>query len=534
MADSLSHNDKIPDFTDIQNTNKSDTKDSKTQISPVDIAFNIVKDSRLNYSMFNKHAILDYGRYRTATAWVNYKSEDDNHKEFKANNFSGETNDTIYTRLEGNNSIELITNGFDIPELIKWSTAYPALGLTYQDFAYCKRMGYYPNNRLIVLRRFKTGVPDNLFDYVNIGDSEATRPISTMITWANLDEKPMTLSYHENWSPVAEGGILGLLRSMLPTSGIAGTVVDAVDTAASFLLPVALNAEVFGKFNREDGLGWLDNQPGGDPNLINDAKVRNIAKSSGLDSKIMFNITFEYEMRYINGVDPGLAMLDLMANCLRMGTSTARFMYPIKSIKDNVMLNQAINANFKASTLGLDESILEFFESIQGQLSNIISFTTSISSGSSIADAFKKVKAEGFEVITDLFDTIKKAATKPNFNKLFEYIVSRYRERFKAAFAADTGLESGIWHVTIGNPTKPIIACGDLILDSAQIVLGQELGYNDAYTSFSCVVSLSSARPRGRDELERIFNAGRGRIYVYKHPDNNPDNFLIQKNRRQE
>ncbi|MFM2392693.1 MAG: hypothetical protein RLZZ546_675, partial [Bacteroidota bacterium] len=34
---------------------------------------------------------------------------------------------------------------------------------------------------------------------------------------------------------------------------------------------------------------------------------------------------------------------------------------------------------------------------------------------------------------------------------------------------------------------------------------------------------LQSARPRGRNELIRIFNSGRGRLYVYKQPTLNPD-----------
>ena len=89
--------------------------------------------------------------------------------------------------------------------------------------------------------------------------------------------------------------------------------------------------------------------------------------------------------------------------------------------------------------------------------------------------------------------------------------------------AAETGLPSGIWHITMGNPKSPIISCGDLILSSSELKLGRELGFNDFPNEFSVEYTLESARERGRDELERIFNAGKGRVYTYLDSENNSD-----------
>ena len=53
--------------------------------------------------------------------------------------------------------------------------------------------------------------------------------------------------------------------------------------------------------------------------------------------------------------------------------------------------------------------------------------------------------------------------------------------------------------------------------------LGKELGYNDFPNSFEVEYELESARERGRNELIRIMNSGRGRLYVYPNSTKNPD-----------
>jgi hypothetical protein len=208
-------------------------------------------------------------------------------------------------------------------------------------------------------------------------------------------------------------------------------------------------------------------------------------------------------MRYVEGIDPSIAMLDLLSNCLRMGTSVARFKYPIGSLKNSEMINQLISANLSIASA-------KFMDDIKGLMQS----------------ALKKIEdTKDKAVKIDTKDAIEFVATNA------QYVLSRYREDLKSAFAADTGTPSGIWHVTIGNPKKPVISCGDLILNEkgCDVTLGTELGYNDFPTSFVCTVGLTSARPRGRDEIERIFNAGRGRIYVYPNPSENIDNFLPKK-----
>jgi hypothetical protein len=512
MADSLTDNELTnAGFHDITPTTKEggNIKVENVNGTTLDNDVYVTKSPHRNgTSLFNKYALIDYGRFiGKHEKWEHYNGTGT----FKINN--KETYSVDRSINDELNVLNLITALAD----------YTALKLTPQDFAYCQRLGYYPNNRLVILRRFKSGVPDNLFDYVNLGDSESTAPMSTLVTWMKPDDKIMTMKYNENWSPANKGGIISLFKDILTTKK--GAYIDSatgntiINTISSIVVPIALESKIFGDgYEREDGLSWIQADPYGDPNLINEASVR-VGDGNGLKSTVSFNITFEYELRYINGLDPSVAMLDLMSNCLRMGTSTARFMYPIKTIKNEEWINRILNANYAEAAKGLRDTALGLLNSLVDGANKMVNNALASASQNGLMNTAENI-------IGATGDIVKKSLDVENFDIILGYLVSRYRERFKAAFAADTGSPSGVWHVTVGNPLKPTISCGDLVLTDADIVLGSELGYNDAPTSFSCTVSLKGARVRGRDELERIFNAGRGRVYVYKNPSDNPDNFL--------
>jgi hypothetical protein len=467
------------------------------------IKSNKIKSSNvLNGSLFDKYAIIDYGRYSKTTAWESYKSND-----------GGQTfiqNDTTSSYSSKGKSEEIT-----IQKLVTWSEKYPALQLRYQDFVYNKMMGYFPNNRLIVVRRFKSGVPDNLFDHYVKGDIEATQPLSTMVTWLKPDETPITINYNENWES-NNSGLTELLAGITTGQKELGGTGNFIKHK---LMPVAM--EAFG-VKREDGLSWMDNEPGGDPNLIGSSQERKVA-GAGLSSTINFSVEFDYELRYINGVDPTIAMLDLISNCLRMGTSTARFYFPSKALKESEFISKTINSNLGDLVKSFEENIGTVLESFNKGVESLVSdakdyLTNAVST---------KTKGVKTKTDTKTEEPSKSRNLKEVTNKTIKWLISRYRERFKSAFAADTGSPSGVWHVTIGNPMNPIVSCGDLIPSgSNEIKMGTELGYNDFPTSFKCKINLTSARARGRDELERIFNSGRGRFYVYTKQNQNPDNFL--------
>ena len=65
--------------------------------------------------------------------------------------------------------------------------------LDYADFAYLKNLGVYPNNRLIVARRFPGAVGNDLH-------AVSTSPMATMVSWIpENQENFFNIQYNEVW-----------------------------------------------------------------------------------------------------------------------------------------------------------------------------------------------------------------------------------------------------------------------------------------------------------------------------------------------
>ncbi len=457
-------------------------------------------------SLFDRDAMIDYGRYIDTDGSVkaNWKEYNKPNNEYILNNKRSINQPVLFkdSSLFSANNSEFSNEGLSIPNLITWSEKYPALQLRYQDFVYCKKIGYYPNNRLVVLRRFKGGVPDNLFDYYRKDTSkvEFTQPLATMITWLKPDEEIIDMTFNEGWETY-KSSFVETIKNSIKGDGDTikkdGNTTDSFEDMATALVLDKIIADFEKSVKREDGVPYTKSSIG-NPNLIKEA-MRKKTGGEGLKSEINFKLTFEYELRYINKIDPSIALLDLMSNAMRMGTSESEFKYNIPFLKESDLIKGFMNGDIAKATDMFINNIKKFTTGITDTLKKFINKTENI---------IKNVTEEGISGI---------------LQSSLEYMVSRYREDLKASLSVDTGLPSGIWHVSIGNPKTPIVSCGDLIIKSSKLKLGTEFGFNDFPNSFEISYELESARPRGRNELIRIFNSGRGRLYVYKNSSQNPD-----------
>lgn len=77
-----------------------------------------------------------------------------------------------------------------------------------------------------------------------------------------------------------------------------------------------------------------------------------------------------------------------------------------------------------------------------------------------------------------------------------------------------TGDSTGSWHVTIGNPLNPIAVIGNLTCTSSDFEFDGPLGYEDFPSKLKVTVNLKPGRYRDKGDIESMFNAGRGRIYL--------------------
>lgn len=142
------------------------------------------------------------------------------------------------------------------------------------DFAYLKNIGVYPNNRLIIARRFVTPTDDNIM--VPKSNTEFSA-ISALITWVKEDENFLDLSFGEEWEE-ADADFTEVLNNIgndLSVGGMGNMLGTKLGNAAN-VLPLSGFMEIFQRQIMAK-LGILNTAdanmiPSGNPNLIKQAK----------------------------------------------------------------------------------------------------------------------------------------------------------------------------------------------------------------------------------------------------------------------
>lgn len=223
------------------------------------------------------------------------------------------------------------------------------------DFVYLKDLGVYPINRLIILRRYRDGVvvPNNLSLFQE-------PPISTVIGWAKADDKSLfDFSFGEKWVEQTDTLDKVIQKIMKEQFGIG--------TDKFMPIPAWSQGFLFGMLNNM-GLSSYDSThvPTGDPNVLRTSYMREIEQQSLLSE---LKITFEtsYEQKYIDGVDPGLAFQDIIANLVRCGTSEMKFVlngedkYGILSHFLNIVQKGGNNENVVTAWIELGQKLVTSF-----------------------------------------------------------------------------------------------------------------------------------------------------------------------------
>lgn len=425
------------------------------------------------------------------------------------------------------------------------------LSLKYADFAYLKDYGVYPNNRLIILRRFANPVTDDIY---SLGDSDGPgTPISTIIGYVDNETDFLNFDFGEEWT-AAQASFKDILNSIGKDFSIGGASLNLGNYAkaagnfmpsppASVLLQRRVLANL-GLINEED----VSAVPLGDPNLIKEARVRKTLGSeeagSGLTGKIKVTFTVRYEQKFIQGVDPTLVYMDILGTLLSMGTSKSSFY-----LGTNSKIEEFIRGIIKDPV----KKLKEFIKAIVDEIGPIVEKVTRFLSSAGIReskeqDADVQKKADDFGTRVGRFlrsgvDSINEirrvggrqffASAQAGFNNesqesgldieaeqeilnvinetlsyVSDYITKRYRVQAFGVMAALTGAASTPWHVTIGNPLRPILCSGDMECEDINVKLGPQLSFNDLPTYIEATIKLSSARNNGLQELFSKMNSG--------------------------
>jgi len=383
-----------------------------------------------------------------------------------------------------------------------------ALKLKAADFAYLKDLGVYPINRLWVLRRFPDNciVPNNLLAW-----GKAVEPISTVIGWFKYKEDSdlLSLSFGENW--IDQNDTLDkVIGAILKDMGISGAdKIMSVPGWSQGLLWGLLNAMgLSGDYS-------ATNVPTGDPNVLRTSKMRDI-NSQGLVSDMNLTLETSYEQKYINGIDPGMAMLDVLSNLFKMGTSEMRYM-----LGNSEALQKLITATYSPANKGADAWMSFIKTMVKSFIEGVETFKKEVTSAGTSGD----LSAFSQEPPTNTNEEQKNNSTNfeiGNASSIVGNVVSTllagtiYKNRWplKGSIALMSGINTTPWHLTIGNPYSPVINMGNAWVSNVDVKLSNDMGFNDMPIRVDASINCRFGRQLGRSELERLFNNGYKRVYA--------------------
>jgi hypothetical protein len=354
--------------------------------------------------------------------------------------------------------------------------------------------------------------------------------LANVISWVTSDADFVEITFGEVWDE-ASADFTNFLDSLGKDFGRKADSVGLGGLAnlGGGALPLPGFTEIFQrKFLKNIGLldeGENAGIPAGNPNLIKEAKVRKTvpygAASSGLMCQISFTFVGEYELKFISGLDPSMVWMDIIGNILRFGTSESA----------NYGLSREYAAKIKKWTNNPDNLLSEMVSSIQKTILDVkqdvldaIQKIYDKSTKSSMSD-FMDSKEEKDSKKTDkewgAYKTEKSAAEKTKkaseglLDKLINIgddvlkgTVQKYRTEVIGIVNALTGLPSTPWHITIGNPLRPVFCSGDMLAQNVSITMGSQLAFNDLPSSIKVGFTLTNARPLGLQEIMSKFNSG--------------------------
>jgi len=331
---------------------------------------------------------------------------------------------------------------------------------------------------MITFRRFGMPVGDNILN----PERQTTPDIGRMITYidgeSNKIPELMKFSVKFNWEEfksqiqTLQGGGYGGSGS----GSMIGKILGATDTKGSKQAAAGTqSADPYG-----NGL----NKILGPLNVIDKMMVRKIGLEFGQSIKLVF----EYEMKAIDGINGKMAFLDLLMNILMITYNRGDFWggavrYTGGKKTSNPIAGQEGMADLAKGDFG-------------GFLDKL---TTGLSQRLNDLTGGKGLSLEG------IGNALKTVGGNVAMRASGEAMEKMGRPQAQATMALLTGEDTGEWHLTIGNPSRPMMTCGNLILENTEIEFDGPLSIDDFPTKLKVTCSVKPARPRDRDDIQMMF-----------------------------
>lgn len=435
---------------------------------------------------------------------------------------NGDNQNTHYWRIS--NNVPLMdsaaarrrirnSSGCSIKELVE-ASEQGLMGqetYAYSDFMYCKHLGKMSNNHLITLRRF----PLPIDDYIGTtGEDDSTRLsrvpnnaacIGCMVTWmgvsgnelSNILKYSYKMSFKEETAEFQDkkanaddntkllNGMFSVFDKEYQKQYQEGFAGEAANSAFEHL-GIKLGEPPYKSSEYTD---FRDKTKVYGP--VDSIRSTYIRGDEGLTFDHKMTLTFEYELKSYNGINGKQAMLDLIANILNVTYTTGTFwgggFKGYASHQSNIFANLNV---FKARG-GFTNFIDAFSEDI-GTISD------------NVKNLFKG---------KDIWDTLKGFANNLG-GMIMSGMLNKLGRPQKAMYnALLSPAPIGFWHVTIGNPKRPIMSIGNMIITDCSIEHYGPLGIDDFPTGLKVTISLDRGKPRDIRDIEKLYMQGTDRIY---------------------
>lgn len=412
------------------------------------------------------------------------------------------------------------TSGCSIKELVDASQT----GLmgqetyAYSDFMYCKYLGKVSNNYMITLRRFPLPVDDYIGANAELPEdrikaaSKNSSCIGCMVSWLGVSGndlqsilkyeysmpfKQEDAEWQDNQASADENqsklnGIFSTFDKNYQKQYMAGMADAAFNGVYDTYLGNTKFGKMFGKLGNapnKDVLNFRDKNKVYGP--VDGIKSTYVRDEKGLRFEQKMSLVFEYELRAYNGINPKQAMLDLISNILNVTYSTGSFwgggFKGYAAQQSNIFANLNI---FKAKG-----GFTDFADAFMKDISNAWNAIKSAFSGGDV-----------LETAGQMLNSLGGMLIAGKLNELGRPKKAMYNSLLSPA-------PIGFWHVTIGNPKRPIMSIGNMVITNCSIEHNGPLGLDDFPTGLKVTVELDRGKPRDLRDIEKLYMQGTDRIY---------------------
>lgn len=367
-----------------------------------------------------------------------------------------------------------------IQNLLNPTNAYPGLRYSPIDFMYCRNADYVSGYHMITLRRFSYPIDDGLM-MDNMPSVDIGRLVTYTTEEVNKLSEIMTMSFGLNWRELtADFWTPEIIGNEAGASGLLGTMFEVSN-------PMYLNSKGLGKNAINVDPMHDQNKTYGPVDSITKTHIRD----RGLNFNQDINVTFEYDICSYDAVNPRAALIDLLSNILVVTFNDAKFWGGANkwrgmsrwSFSRYMSANDALKVGKDfASTVGYYKNQLKSLMNDKAGLAGILELANLLLKG-----------LEGFA-----FDKLVGTLGRPTVAVMNSLL---------------SGEPVGTWHLTIGNPFRPIMSIGNLILTNSTLSFGDTLSHDGFPNTVKLVCTLKHAKPRSRADIEMMFNAGKARTY---------------------